>query len=512
MATSRMARAQRQVSAFDSPAWISTLLHHKKMLNSVCAQHFQEFDTDSNNQLDEGELRNLCNAIATAMHVQEPDAENLHAAFLKFDRSNSGGLTATEFSRFFEHFLRASLPLMVTAEGPSGVTPAPRKGLSVVASVAHQEKQSPSTVALGAVSKGGYTSALSSASPEAHSLGITLSVHALSGELVWGPGAIPCATVVAYFRDTVAEAKQIPHLAILLIQGDSVLALHKTMTESGVQDGAELMATIASPECLVETALKALAECPIKVGHAKESQGKVGTVGWIQEPWTLEASYRAWAAGGAGVVRDQIELLAQAVQRFPCYRKVVEDLVLNILDINISDQFLLDGDTGIGEEMYPDHLTWAAAHSLALVAEPSNKLNCIFMNWISRASCGRTFFYNLRTQSLWTLDEMLRMCPQLVDRAADAKCNVKGIAKALAHTFSQILKGDTDKGQWQWADACYWTYMEIGVHSHSSKSNLNSAPCVEYLKKYNMTAHLQVEGSEDDEDEEWMEQYMYVRP
>ena len=50
--------------------------------------------------------------------------------------------------------------------------------------------------------------------------------------------------------------------------------------------------------------------------------------------------------------------------------------------------------------------------------------------------------------------------------------------------------------------------MEIGVHSHSSKSNLNSAPCVEYLKKYNMTAHLQVEGSEDDEDEEWMEQYL----
>jgi len=110
---------------FDSPLWIGTVLRNPRVRKSIYGQQFKKFDADGNGQLEESELVNLVASISSAMKIATPSDTDLHEAFQQFDISKSSGLTLSEFSRFFDHFLRSSVSFMGKAEDHASPDPDP---------------------------------------------------------------------------------------------------------------------------------------------------------------------------------------------------------------------------------------------------------------------------------------------------------------------------------------------------------------------------------------------------
>lgn len=95
---------------YNNEDWLQSLVSNAHVRNSICDQHFSYFDTNHNDQLDPAELHNLVSAVCRVMKIAEPSQDTLQTAFEKFDKSHTGTLSRQEFQRFFEMFLRSSLP------------------------------------------------------------------------------------------------------------------------------------------------------------------------------------------------------------------------------------------------------------------------------------------------------------------------------------------------------------------------------------------------------------------
>lgn len=104
---------------------------------------------------------------------------------------------------------------------------------------------------------------------------------------------------------------------------------------------------------------------------------------------------------------------------------------------------------------------------------------------------------------------MLKICPRLVDRSKRDSFNVKGMNKVLAHSCESMFSARFDSDI-LWADACYWTFIEIGVPSATWDKLFRDPKYAKTMKSRGLIPHPD-EAQEEDEDEDWMEEYMYKR-
>jgi len=91
------------------PDWAKIVLDNPKIRSSICNQQFQNFDVDGSGELDEVEIKDLCENVCDQMSIQIPGTDKMHQAFEKFDRNKSRGLDREEFAKFFGFFLKVTL-------------------------------------------------------------------------------------------------------------------------------------------------------------------------------------------------------------------------------------------------------------------------------------------------------------------------------------------------------------------------------------------------------------------
>jgi len=280
-----------------------------------------------------------------------------------------------------------------------------------------------------------------------------------------------------------------------------VLALESSLETLGVQDSIDVTATVATPECLVETALNALGECPPKASV------------YCTDPDEQESrkhAHAAWVRSGARVVMDQLEALSREVKACQAYREVVEDLALKVLEVPI---FSEDEYAGEGlDELYPDELTWTAARVLAIIATPGERVNKVMLNWIGRIRDGDVY----ATTSDWTVHEVLQSIPKIFD-ATDETAR-RAAVKALFKKGRHCLARAADDYDWAPLD-CYWAtvklmnakdvqHMGIRFDRDGLWSEFVNSNGLESHRKYDKTVGTAEEEHPED-DEDWMKEFMY---
>jgi hypothetical protein len=432
------------VFAYDCPLWVGTLLSHPKTRASVCKKQFQEFDVDANGQLDEDELSKLCESVCAAMKIQPPSQEDLHAAFGKFDKSQSAGLTSAEFARFFEHLLRASLPLMVKPtplkreiSKPSPSTPAPSCGYNVSGPREAEDalrQEDPKTA--GTVPR------------IANPGDVIVIVRNMSGEVVFGPSPIDPSEHVSALLQKLAKVTCKPSLALLLLQGHILLRPDRSLSVNEDEDQVELTMSVASPDHLLDAAVQALDECP------RDEERWVPRPASGDEPWP---EHLRWLQGGARVVQEQLNQLGQ--ETAGCldsdYKQAVCNFVLKVLDVPGCVQCRLQNqgfpsvwgtrkfqhvhghdNFDLPPELYPEDLTWTAAKMLPRVVSAADPtVHAIILKWLQRL-----------TSSYWTLNEILSNVPFLL---ADADRTMRRSAlKELLRRAEQNIQSLPNAFNW----------------------------------------------------------------
>lgn len=93
-------------ASFESVSWVQCLLDNPEVRESVCNQHFKQFDTNRNNHLETDEIRGLVRSVCQFLRIVEPKDEFYEHSVAKFDVSSTGGLTLEEFRLFFAALLQ----------------------------------------------------------------------------------------------------------------------------------------------------------------------------------------------------------------------------------------------------------------------------------------------------------------------------------------------------------------------------------------------------------------------
>lgn len=92
----------------DDVEHVSTLLSSPAMFKHACKEKFRRFDINGDGSLEWNEIRQLVSALYEEFGLQPPAEGTLRAFFIANDENKDGVLSAKEFRKFFEMFLRYS--------------------------------------------------------------------------------------------------------------------------------------------------------------------------------------------------------------------------------------------------------------------------------------------------------------------------------------------------------------------------------------------------------------------
>mmetsp|Transcript_8268 Transcript_8268/g.17177 ORF Transcript_8268/g.17177 Transcript_8268/m.17177 type:complete len:489 (+) Transcript_8268:86-1552(+) len=379
-----------------SSLWINTLLRNPKVRKQICKKHFQTFDANSDGHLDETELGQMCNAVAKAMCIRDFGEPEIHGAFQRFDKDNSGGLTYDEFVHFFEHLLQVLLPLLQAQEGNGN----------------------------------GRGSAEALAREEANGTGgIEVCIRTMAGNAVSRLKGFEPTDTVADLLQRLSHAAGKPSATLQLLRGVEILEAEASFSKAGIAQGEELTLRFLSVAELTALALKILDNCP--EGPPKEySEFRIPPA----DPRGF-AEWKDWRDKEAPTVTGLLEALSQMVET---PRHDVVDLAVRSLYLPPPMLFMSDVKQGQPiDELYPDDLTTAAAHLLHCSAEAGEETVARVLGfWVGRLRVGDV------TTSVWTLDQVLRVLPGLT-----AKTEHRLLIADLDIAVCQLLNIDVEDGE-----------------------------------------------------------------
>lgn len=263
-----------------------------------------------------------------------------------------------------------------------------------------------------------------------------VTVRNMSGEVAWGPSPTHPSEHVSALQEQVAKVTLKPKHALLLLQGDTMLRPDSTLLVNEAEDCVELTMSVASPDHLLDTAVKALDACP------RDEERWVPRPG-LDEPWQEHSN---WLQGGARVVQEQIEVLGKETAGCPEYKRALCNFVLKVLDVPGSEggvwglrPFRNDHgyDARPPPELYPEDLTWTAANMLPKIVNTADtEMHRIIVEWLQR-----------RTSSYWTLNEVIYNVPILlsdVDRTTrrSALRELLGRANSMIRSLPEVWVGN----------------------------------------------------------------------
>eukprot|EP00927_Polykrikos_kofoidii_P036826 TRINITY_DN31062_c0_g1_i1.p1 TRINITY_DN31062_c0_g1~~TRINITY_DN31062_c0_g1_i1.p1 ORF type:complete len:440 (-),score=49.93 TRINITY_DN31062_c0_g1_i1:209-1528(-) len=436
--------------AFDDPFRIATLLRFPKMREDVCKKHFKEFDSNGKGQLEESELGELVRNVCVSMRVNVPSVSALHACFVTFDKSGSKGLTAEEFSLFFAHLLRNNLPLMEQVRNPRG---GGKQKQHVddkrEKSLFHDVQVDVQYLALSSVLDG-----------------VNICITDLGGDTVWGPQAVDRSEQEDVLRSQVARAKAIHPATVLLVYEGTLL-----------EPGGALPTLDAYQDEMILTYVQASVQTMIMEADLEMKEVERSIRQEAFEPF-------AWSRSRAPFIMQTLE--AMALQADPGDQSA----------LSIATKCLtcgLNNTVGI-----PNRVTWMAAHVLPKFAECGNDaVVSLLRAWIRHRSVGfgsNSYFEDLDAA---TISEVLRVVPVLVPKRHE------GICRVLHTTALKLLEDNCD---WL-GDAMYHTLIAL----------LDGKPMRGTSRKRGKgwSEAWQAKGywfpQSEDEEEDWMEDYLYRR-
>mmetsp|Transcript_51430 Transcript_51430/g.103327 ORF Transcript_51430/g.103327 Transcript_51430/m.103327 type:complete len:505 (+) Transcript_51430:149-1663(+) len=414
-----------------SPLWLRTLLRSPKVRKTTCKKHFKEFDANGDGHLDETELSQLCEAVCRAMGVQPFQAPEVHGSFQRFDRDNSGGLEYDEFAQFFEHLLTVMLRRLQQEE-PCGASAEPPLA-------------------------GGDAEASARGGAGRPAGGIEVCLRTLAGNPVASLGGFAPSDRVADLCARLAESAGKPRAAFQVLHGATALKAASSFEEAGVVGGSELTVRFLAASEIVERALEALEACP---------EGEPGDYsGFRRPPQESKQQHEEWCSCTAPLVTEALEALCgMADERCEDARR----LAFKCLQLPAPMLFMSDVKPGCPvDELYPDELTFAAAHLLPSCSTATDDGVAEALEpWVGRLRTGGEL-----TTSTWTLDEVLKILPGLTPKPRRAAI-VEDLDKALGHLVGSLgASAEWRRGRpfatvtpsdagW-WIKACYTAILKM---------------------------------------------------
>eukprot|EP00746_Dinoflagellata_sp_MGD_P137763 gnl/MRDRNA2_/MRDRNA2_71522_c0_seq1.p1 gnl/MRDRNA2_/MRDRNA2_71522_c0~~gnl/MRDRNA2_/MRDRNA2_71522_c0_seq1.p1 ORF type:complete len:214 (-),score=54.13 gnl/MRDRNA2_/MRDRNA2_71522_c0_seq1:863-1447(-) len=99
--------------------WMKLLIDNPQTCNQVCQTWFKKYDVNQNCQLEQDEFLALYVDLCSFVGVEPPTEDQLQRSFKKADRNRDKVLSADEFTRVFQFFLKQNYEEVMTNDSLS---------------------------------------------------------------------------------------------------------------------------------------------------------------------------------------------------------------------------------------------------------------------------------------------------------------------------------------------------------------------------------------------------------